>query len=105
MTKVYEKQYSSSRHHCEVCPVLDAAIEKFPQWPDDMFHALTICQEEMGELAKDVLQFHYEKHKNKSYDTIRMEALQTIAMLHRFLNSLDTNRYKFPSISQHEYGM
>lgn len=103
--KVYERQYADSRHHTEVGPELSRAVNKFPQWPDDMLHALAIIGEEFGELTKDVLQFHYEPNKQKTKEHIRAEAIQTIAMLHRFLNSLDTDRYVKPSTSQHEYPM
>lgn len=103
MSKRYETDCANSRHHSEVFPELQRAINKFPLWPDDMLHALTIVQEEVGELAKDVLQFHYEPNEGKTVETIRAEAVQSIAMLHRFLNSLDTGKYKTPSTSQHEF--
>jgi hypothetical protein len=99
--RLYEVDFADSRHHKEVSQELRAAIEKFPQWPDDMLHALAIVGEEFGELTKDVLQFHYEPHKGKTEATIRAEAVQTLCMLHRFLNSLDTGRYTTPSITQH----
>lgn len=103
MSKVYERQLATSRHHTEVCTELDKAIAKFPGWPDDPFHALTIVQEEVGELAKALLQFYYEQDKAVTVGDIRKEAIQSIAMLHRFLNSLDKGQYRWPICSQHEY--
>lgn len=94
---------ASVRHFHEVVPELVKATEKFPQWPNDMLHALHIVGEEFGELTKDVLQFHYEPHKAKTPQTIRAEAIQTICMLHRFLNSLDSAQYLIPETGQHEY--
>lgn len=108
MCKRYERDYAISRHHTDIDKELRAAIEKFPAWPDDMLHALTIISEEHGELCKAVLQYHYEPNKNVSLDDIKKEAVQTICMLHRFLNSLETSRYTVPeklSTSQHEYSM
>lgn len=105
MNKRYERDCANSRHHTIVDSEMRRAIEKFPQWPDDMMHAVTIIGEEYGELLKDVLQYHYEPHKNKSIETIRAEAVQTICMLHRFLNSLDSEKYVTPSLTQHQFEM
>lgn len=65
------------------------ATKKFPQWPSDPLHAMAIVNEEIGELNKALLQQVYEAHKNKNgaadvYD----EAIQSIAMLMRFLVSM-----------------
>ena len=68
-----------------------------------MLHALAIVGEEYGELVKDVLQHHYEPNKGKTIDHIRAEAVQTIAMLHRFLNSLDAGKYVAGDTTQHEF--
>lgn len=103
MPKRYEIDMAASRHHSEVECELRRAIEKFPAWPSDMLHALHIVGEEFGELTKDVLQYHYEPHKGKSPQTIRAEAIQTICMLHRFLNSLDRAMYAAPDMKQHEF--
>lgn len=105
MNKRYETDMAASRHHTEVEPELRRAVNKFPMWPDDMLHATAIIGEEYGELIKDVLQYHYEPAKAKSIESIRAEAIQTIAMLHRFLNSLDTHKYVQPSLDQHEFPM
>lgn len=70
------------------------AVAKFPGWPIDMQHAMGIVHEEIGEMAKDVLQYHYEEHKGKSHATIRAEAVQSICMLQRFVVALDTGHYR-----------
>jgi len=99
-----EVEMASYRHFHEVSPELQRAADKFPGWPDDMLHALAIIGEEYGELVKDVLQHHYEPHKSKTCKDIRAEAVQTIAMLHRFLNSLDRGAYLKPECTQHRIG-
>lgn len=78
----------------DVCEELGKAISKFPQWPSDMINAFCIVCEEYGELAKSILQFVYEKDKGISERNIREEAIQTCAMLIRFINHLDANLYK-----------
>lgn len=99
----YQAQIADARHHTyggfqtrSVRGEIIAACKKFPLWPTDMLHAATIIQEEAGEIAKAVLQYHYEPNKGVTEDDIRMEAIQTIAMCHRFLNSLDKGMYAPP---------
>jgi NTP pyrophosphatase (non-canonical NTP hydrolase) len=104
-TKRYGLDCATSRHNTEVSTELQKAIEKFPLWPNDMFHALTIIQEEVGELSKAVLQFNYEVDKGVTVGDIRKEAIQSICMLHRFLNSLDRDKYILADTSQHEFDM
>ena len=72
---------------------LQRAVIKFPQWPTDPLHAMGIVAEEVGELAKEVLQFVYEPQKS-SREAIRKEALQAAAMLLRFLESLHVYEYR-----------
>jgi hypothetical protein len=72
---------------------LDRAITKFPTWPTDGLHALSVLGEEFGELTKEMLQLTYEPHKS-SRDEVRKEALQTAAMAIRLYRSLDTYEYK-----------
>ena len=72
---------------------LQRAVIKFPQWPTDPLHAMGIVAEEVGELAKEVLQFVYEPHKS-SQEAIRKEALQAAAMLLRFIESLPVYEYR-----------
>ena len=72
---------------------LQRAVIKFPQWPTDPLHAMGIVAEEVGELAKEVLQFVYKPHKS-SREAIHKEALQAAAMLLRFLESLHVYEYR-----------
>ena len=73
---------------------MQAAIKKFPTWPSSMLDAFAIVQEEIGEAQKDILQLHYEPIKHKTCETIRIECIQSICMLLRFIKSLDNNQYK-----------
>ena len=72
---------------------LQRAVAKFSQWPTDPLHAMGIVAEEVGELAKEVLQFVYEPHKS-SQAAIHKEALQAAAMLLRFIESLHVYEYR-----------
>lgn len=74
------------------------AIAKFPTWPDDPLHAMAVVNEEIGELNQAVLQVVYEE---VDVDHVWEEALQSAAMLFRFLDSLDKNRYRFIVSKQH----
>lgn len=85
----------------EVRAEIDRAVRKFPTWPTDPFHALTVLGEEKGELDKAVLQFVYEPHKNVTPDDIRSEAVQTIAMAIRWLISFESNQYDWTVGPQH----
>lgn len=82
----------------EISAELRRAIDKFPTWPDDPFHALAILGEEFGELTKAVVEFTYEPHKASVAD-VRKEAIQTAAMAIRWLNNID--RYRFLQNSEH----
>ncbi len=85
-------------------PVLDEvnrATTKFPTWPDDAQHAISILGEEFGELTKACLQMTYEPHKVTPED-ITSEAIQTAAMALRFVMSL--GRYRFARSEQHSQG-
>ena len=93
------------RSECPIGPKKDEGIEmnisdhvqqevsraklKFPDWPTDPLHAVAIIAEEFGELQKAVLEHIYELHKGVSNDDIRQEAIQTAAMCHRFIESID----------------
>lgn len=66
---------------------VEAAISKFPTWPNDPLHAVGVLNEECGELNKAVLQHVYEPHKNHPGD-VRKEAIQTAAMALRFIAGL-----------------
>lgn len=85
----------------EVLDEVKRAMEKFPLWPTDPLHALTVLGEEYGELNKAVLQQMYEPHKNLD-DAVRKEAVQVAAMALRFLASIDIYRYE--KSEQHRQG-
>ena len=87
----------------DVFAELQKATLKFPLWPTDPFHALSVVGEEYGELQKAVLQHCYEKHKGVSLDDIREEALQLAAMGLRFALSLDS--YAYSEGAQHQQGV
>lgn len=72
---------------------VDAATDKFPTWPTDPLHAVTVLNEEVGELNKAVLQCTYEPGKS-TVDDVRTEAIQAAAMSIRFLLSLDDYKYR-----------
>jgi len=80
---------------------LKKAKTKFPYWPNDPLHASGIVSEEVGELHKEVLQWMYEPEKTQ-YENIRKEAIQSLAMLIRFINSLDNNDYEWQESKQHK---
>ena len=76
------------------------AMQKFPTWPRDPFHALAVASEEHGELAQALLQYTYEPSKGVTRDDVRNEAVQFAAMGLRFLLSVD--RYLYTGSIQHE---
>ncbi len=80
---------------------LKKAKTKFPYWPSDPLHASGIISEEVGELHKEVLQWTYEPNKTE-YENIRKEAIQSIAMLIRFIDSLDDDEYQWLKSEQHK---
>jgi NTP pyrophosphatase (non-canonical NTP hydrolase) len=83
----------------EVLHEVARATTKFPTWPSDPLHAAAIVQEECGELVKATLHACYEPHKSTVAD-VREEAIQTAAMVLRFLISLDD--YDFKRGPQHK---
>lgn len=80
---------------------LERATKKFPTWPSDPLHAIAVIGEEFGELTQAVLQETYEPEKAKS-GAVYSEAVQTAAMVIRFLSSID--RYQFAKGDQHSQG-
>jgi len=82
----------------DILAELARATRKFPTWPTDPLHALTVVGEEFGELTKDMLQLCYEPHKSNR-DKVRTEALQTAAMALRLAMSLE--RYEYKAGPQH----
>lgn len=82
----------------EVYAEIDRATAKFPTWPTDPLHAVSVLGEEYGELVKAVLQHAYEPRKSELSD-VREEAIQTAAMALRFVRSID--QYEFTRCKQH----
>jgi hypothetical protein len=82
----------------EICAEVDRATTKFPLWPTDALHAVSVVAEEMGELQKEVVQLTYEPHKSTK-ESVKKEALHLAAMTLRFLTSLD--RYEYEPRPQH----
>jgi hypothetical protein len=76
----------------EVLEELNRAMVKFPTWPYDPIHALTVVGEEFGELTKEVLQLTYEPKKTNRTN-VRKEAIQTAAMAIRFIMNIDHYEY------------
>jgi len=68
----------------------DRACEKFPKWPRDEVHGAAIVGEESGELLQAALDHRY--YREKSYDKMRKEAIQTGAMVIRFLLEIDAQK-------------
>jgi hypothetical protein len=64
---------------------LNGAETKHPKWPQDILHSLAILTEAAGEVAKDTLQYVYEKGP---YYDIHNELLQTGAMAIRMYKNL-----------------
>lgn len=102
--------------YAEIKKELSKAITKFPTWPTDPLHAAGVVNEEVGEISeafdkiniavgklnKTILQAMYEKHKS-SIDDVRKEAIQSGAMILRFLRSIGV--YDFTPGAQHEQSM
>lgn len=68
----------------EVETEVNRARSLYPDWPLNIVHAAAIAAEEMGEIVKDCNTFHWRQGKATVQD-VRKEAIQTIAMLYRFL--------------------
>ena len=83
----------------EVAKEVERASVKFPTWPSDPLHALSVLGEEFGELTKETVQLIYEPSKT-SRGCVRIEAVQTAAMAIRFLMSID--KYEMKPGYQHD---
>lgn len=86
----------------EIDAELTRSKTKFPSWPTDPLHALSVLGEEYGELTQAALETMYEPHKS-SIEDVKNEAIQTAAMCFRFLESMD--QYKFTPGPQHKQGV
>jgi NTP pyrophosphatase (non-canonical NTP hydrolase) len=91
---------------CDINEELQRAIEKFPQWPTDPVHAVAVVQEECGELVREVLQRMYSPGLMiVQNENIRNEAIQSLAMLVRFLRALDDGKYDWTPAKSHDQGL
>ena len=61
----------------DVFKELKSSIKQHPIWPEDVYKAIAIITEELGELSQAAL--------NENYENIRQEAIQVTAMGLRFL--------------------
>lgn len=69
---------------------LARAKTKFPEWPKDPIHAYAVVQEEVGEGIRAALHAMYENDNHSvALAELRGECTQSIAMLYRFVLSLD----------------
>jgi hypothetical protein len=71
--------------YSELNKELDRAEKIHPDWPNDIVYQVAIVSEESGELLKAVLDF--KSNKAPSDDIIK-EAIQTGAMILRFLKNI-----------------
>ena len=62
------------------------AEKEFPGWPKDIVHGAAIVQEESGEFGKACLDFFYRRGGRRK---VTKEAIQTAAMIFRFLFHID----------------
>lgn len=74
----------------QVEETLNKAINKWPKWVE-ISDAINVIQEEVGELTRAINQFNYE---NGDKEEIKKEALQSLAMLIRFLIYFDEYKPK-----------
>ena len=63
------------------------AMEKFPDFPCDPIHAVSIMSEESGEAIQAAIQWMYEKGNRRK---TREELIQTAAMCIRAISGIDT---------------
>lgn len=77
----------------------ERAEELHPNFPTNEFEALAVCHEELGEVAKAMLD---AKHKGASRDDIKTEIVQTIVTLIRLLNNFKEAEYSIdkPIVSE-----
>lgn len=77
----------------QILDEVDRATQLFPKWSVDVMHAVCPLNEEVGELNRAINQVVYEPWKASTTD-VREEAIQTGAMVIRFLLHMDEYTYK-----------
>jgi len=70
-----------------VAAELYRAVGKFPKFPCDPVHAVSVMAEESGEAIQAALQLVYE---NGSLEKLREEVIQTTAMCIRIISGIDS---------------
>lgn len=70
----------------DILTELDRAETLHPSWPTDIVHQTAIMTEEAGETLRAALNAHYHGGK---VEEVRMEAVQTGAMVLRLLLNLE----------------
>ena len=75
----------------DVSDELELALQKFPSFPCDPLHAVSVMAEKSGESIKAALQYVYE---GGNISDLRKELIQTIAMCMRMILGLDSGDIK-----------
>jgi hypothetical protein len=89
---------SALRIHLEISEELEKAVAKWPNWPNDPLHAIAVIGEEFGEMTKESLDLVYagfdQEETKQAKQRLRKEAIQTAAMLYRFIASIESYEYE-----------
>jgi len=78
-------EYTLEYYEKRVRQELERAKRLHPNYPENMLHQVAIINEEVGEMTKAVLQYHYE---GGNVHDISVELTQTAAMCLRMLENL-----------------
>lgn len=70
----------------EIIVELDTAKRKYPSWPKDIIHAVSIMNEEAGESIRAALNMSYH---GESPEFLKKELIQTAAMCLRCLENME----------------
>lgn len=65
------------------------ARAKYPDWPTNLVEAFSILSEEVGEVNREVNNYHFKQKGGSSLDEIVGECIQVQAMLWRFLDGIE----------------
>ena len=83
-----------SKIYSGILDELKKAEESHGDWSNDILHGLAILQEEVGELAQASVDFHYGTKCEDDISQVKKEALQSGAMIFRFLIALEKYQRK-----------